>query len=72
VAIPVFKTLPEKLYRIWLPLTIDEPVHALVTLIEQKGNETGVVKSLKLAFTDVDERVSEKKVLKQGRLAPKI
>ena len=43
-------------------------VQVLSALSEHSGKETGIVKSLKLAVGDVDERVSEKKVLKQGRL----
>ena len=49
-----------------------EVVQDLETLKEHNGNEIGVVKSLRLADNDVDERVSEKKVLKQGTLSPKI
>src|SRR5215831_13646707 len=66
VLLPVLLTLPLKLYCTWFPLTTDAVVHDLLTLSEQSGNETGMVKSLKVAPSEVDERVSEKKVLKQG------
>ena len=44
----------------------------MVALSEHRGKETGGVKSLRLAVAEVDERVSAKKVLKQGILLPKI
>jgi len=72
VDVPVFRMLPPKLYFTWFPLTISAPVQAFVTFMEHSGKETGRVKSLRLAVGDVEDRVSEKKVLKQGRLEPKI
>ena len=49
-------------------MTIVAVVHVLSALSEHSGKEMGIVKSLRLAVGDVDDRVSEKKVLKQGTL----
>src|SRR5579864_6526892 len=46
------------------------PPHCFVGVTEHSGNEAGNVRSLKLAETEVEDRVSDMKVLKQGVAPP--
>src|SRR6266496_2603132 len=75
--IPVFLTVPLKEYLTLVApvvgsLTNPAPVQVLVMLAPHSGNDTGGVRSLKVAVGEFEERVSAMKVLKQGRPPGKI
>src|SRR5215472_5965239 len=64
---PLAVIVPPKFHVTVVPLgSTAALVHFLVAVIEHSGKETGVVKSLRVALGVVEERLSAKKVLKQG------